>query len=84
MSKDLYNTHAARLDTIIGGDASHYIRLRRCKEEYDQEARELNFVDYVKEQYGIELEWGNDNGIGLDYAVVDEKKYMVFVLKFSV
>ena len=36
-SKDeYYNSPAARLDTIIGGDSSHYIRLRRCKEYYDQ------------------------------------------------
>ena len=91
MNDNLYNSHAARLDTIIGGDSSHYIRLRKCKEEYDQLADAvpvgqgfLAFPDFVREWYGIKLEWGNDNGIGLDYQVLDEKKYTVFLLKFSV
>jgi hypothetical protein len=90
MSNDYYGSHESRLDTIIGGDASHYIRLRRCKEEWDRLADAvpigqgfLTFPDFVREWYGIRLEWGNDNGIGLDYEVVDEKKYMMFVLKFS-
>lgn len=30
---EYYVDTAARLDTIIGGDSSHYIRLRRSKEE---------------------------------------------------
>jgi hypothetical protein len=42
----------------------------------------LTFYDYVKEYYGIKLTMDGDN-ISLDYAVVDEKKYTVFVLKFS-
>ena len=91
MSKDeYYDSPAARLDTIIGGDSSHYIRLRRCKEYYDQLAEAvpigqgfLTFADFVREWYGIEMEWGNDNGIGLDYKILDERKYTVFVLKFS-
>ena len=90
MSDDLYNSHAARLDTIIGGDASHYIRLRKCKLEWDTLAEAvpvgqgfLTFQDFAREWYGIKLEWGQDDGIGLNYQVVDEKKYTVFLLKFS-
>lgn len=90
MSDDLYNTPEARLDTIIGGDAGHYIRLRRCKAEWDTLAEAvpvgqgfLTFVDFAREWYGIKLEWGNDDGIGLDYVIVDEKKYTVFLLKFG-
>lgn len=87
---DYYDTPEARIDTIIGGNADHYIRLRRCKEYYDQLADAvpigqgfLTFVDFVREWYGIEMEWGNDDGIGLDYKILNEQKYMVFVLKFS-
>lgn len=89
MSKDeYYNTPAARLDTIIGGDSSHYIRLRRCKEEYDRLADAvpvgqgfLTFYDYVKEYYGVKMDFDGEN-VCLDYAVVDDKKYTVFLLKF--
>jgi hypothetical protein len=90
MSKDeYYNTAAARLDTLIGGDSSHYIRLRRCKEHYDQLAEAvpigqgfLTFNDFMREWYGVEMEFDGEN-VCLDYRVLDEKKYTVFVLKFS-
>jgi hypothetical protein len=57
MSKaEYYANTAARLDTIIGGDTSHYQRLIRVKAEYDELARAvpvgqgfLTFYDYVKE-----------------------------------
>ena len=89
--KEYYNTPAARLDTIIGGDSGHYICLRRCKEEYDGLAATvpvgqgfLTFTDFVHEWYGVRMVIDTgDGGIGLDYEVVDEQKYLVFVLKFS-
>ena len=90
MSKDeYYRDTAARLDTIIGGDTTHFLRLQRVKDEYDELAHAvpigqgfLTFYDYLKEYYGIKLTMDGDN-INLDYAVIDEKKYTVFVLKFS-
>jgi hypothetical protein len=90
VSKDEYYANtAARLDTIIGGDAPHFLRLQRVKNEYDELARAvpigqgfLTFYDYVKEYYGIKMTMDGDN-ISLDYAVVDDKKYTVFLLKFG-
>jgi hypothetical protein len=90
MSKDEYYADtAARLDTIIGGDTSHYQRLIRVKAEYDDLARAvpigqgfLTFGDYVREYYGIKLQYNGDN-VGLEYAIIDEKKYTVFLLKFG-
>jgi hypothetical protein len=91
-SKDeYYESQAARLDTIIGGDTAHYIRLRRCKEEYDQRADAvpigqgfLTFEDFVREWYGVKLHMNVQDGtFGLDYTVVDDKKYTVFLLKFG-
>ena len=90
MSQDKYYTNtAARLDTIIGGDTSHFLRLQRVKNEYDELARAvpvgqgfLTFYDYVKEYYGVKLVYDGDD-IKLDYAVVDERKYTMFLLKFG-
>ena len=87
---EYYSSPESRIDTIIGGDSSHYIRLRKCKLEWDTLAEAvpigqgfLTFPDFAREWYGIKLEWGNDDGIGLDYEIVDEKKYTVFLLKFG-
>jgi hypothetical protein len=90
MSKDSYYANtAARLDTIIGGNTEHFLRLQRVKNEYDELAREvpvgqgfLTFDDYVKEYYGIKLQFDGDN-VSLDYTVINEKKYTVFLLKFN-
>jgi hypothetical protein len=90
MSKDSYYADtAARLDTIIGGDTTHFLRLQRVKNEYDELAREvpvgqgfLTFYDYVREYYGVKLVMDGDN-LSLEYAVIDEKKYTVFLLKFG-
>lgn len=86
---EYYESQAARLDTVIGGDSSHYIRLRKCKEEYDRLAEAvpigqgfLTFEDFTREWYGFQMKMG-DNGISLDYELLDERKYTVFVLKFS-
>jgi alpha-D-ribose 1-methylphosphonate 5-triphosphate synthase subunit PhnI len=90
MSRDEYYANtAARLDTIIGGDTSHFLRLQRVKTEYDALARDvpigqgfLTFYDYVKEYYGVKLVYDGDD-LKLEYAVIDEKKYTVFLLKFG-
>ena len=90
MSRDEYYVDtAARLDTIIGGDTSHFLRLQRVKTEYDALADAvpvgqgfLTFYDYVKEYYGVKLVYDGDN-LSLEYAVIDEKKYTVFLLKFG-
>jgi hypothetical protein len=90
VSKDEYYANpAARLDTIIGGDTDHFLRLQRVKNEYDELARAvpigqgfLTFYDYVKEYYGVKLAFDGED-VSLDYIVVDEKKYTVFLLKFG-
>jgi hypothetical protein len=86
---EYYANTAARLDTIIGGDTSHFLRLQRVKNEYDALARDvpvgqgfLTFYDYVKEYYGVKLVYDGDD-LKLEYAVIDEKKYTVFLLKFG-
>lgn len=92
MSKDeYYSDTAARLDTIIGGDTQHFLRLQQVKNEWDALAHAvpvgqgfLTFEDYVCECYGIKLTVNHKlSGIDLDYAIVDEKKHLVFVLKFN-
>ena len=90
MSQDEYYADtAARLDTIIGGDTTHFLRLQQVKNEYDALAGAvpvgqgfLTFYDYVKEYYGIKLVMDGDN-LSLEYAVLDERKYTVFLLKFG-
>ena len=90
MSKNKYYANtAARLDTIIGGDTQHFLRLQRVKTEYDSLADAvpvgqgfLTFDDYVREYYGVKLQFDGDN-VSLAYTVVDEQKHLMFILKFN-
>jgi len=86
---EYYESQAARLDTIIGGDTGHFQRLQRVRNEWDELARAvpvgqgfLTFYDYVKEYYGIKLMYDGDD-LKLEYSIIDEKKYTVFLLKFD-
>ena len=92
MTKDSYYADtAARLDTIIGGDTQNFGRLQQAKREWDSLAAAvplgqgfLTFEDYVREYYGIKLTIDSSTGgVNLDYVVVDQKKYTVFLLKFG-
>lgn len=86
---EYYATPESRLDTIIGGDTQHFQRIQRVKNEWDELARAvpigqgfLTFEDYVREYYGVKLVYDGDH-VTLAYSVVDEKKHLVFVLKFN-
>lgn len=88
---EYYADTAARLDTIIGGDTRNFARLQQAKREWDQLAEAvpvgqgfLTFEDYVREYYGVKLTMNQKmGGIDLDYSIVDDKKYTVFLLKFG-
>ena len=88
---EYYADTAARLDTIIGGDTKNFARLQQVKKEWDLLAEAvpvgqgfLTFEDYIREYYGIKLTMNQKmGGIDLDYAIVDDKKYTVFLLKFG-
>jgi hypothetical protein len=92
MTKDsYYSDTAARLDTLIGGDTVNFGRIQKCKHAWDQLAEAvsvgqgfLTFEDYIREYYGIKLTMNHKlGGIDLDYVIIDEKKYTVFLLKFG-
>ena len=86
---EYYADTASRLDTIIGGDTQHFLRLQRAKVEWDALAHKvpvgqgfLTFDDYVEEYYGVRLKYDGDH-VSLAYEVIDERKYTVFLLKFN-
>ena len=81
-----YATPEARMDTILGNEAQHYIRLRKVKAEWDNRWKggihDASFPQYLVETYGIKMRM-EDSGIGLTYEIVDEQKHTLFLLKFG-
>ena len=67
----------------------YWAALKLVRREYMADLKELNgqfdafdFEDYIEENYGIKMNIVNGN-ITDGYKVMDEKKYLIFLLKFQ-
>ncbi len=59
--------------------------LKKIRKEYMNQNKEFDaydFEDYLVGQYGIKMNIVNGN-ITDGYEIVDEKKYLIFLLKFQ-
>ena len=85
MSKDLYNTHAARLDTIIGASKSIWVQIVSAKKEFDllQIYKEIDFYTWLQNTYGVKLTLTPAGEMRLENEILDEQKYLFFMLKHS-
>jgi hypothetical protein len=81
-----------RMITDRSGKYQFWTIIRRVRSDYlrslgDIRAEspmliEKGFYDYMKKVYGIELHI-IDGYIGPDYDIVDEKKYMLYQIKYT-
>ena len=84
MSKDLYANNAARLDTIIGDAGATWIKVNRAKKEYDSvEHPKESFYVWLQQEYGLKLKFTPDGELELANEIVDNYKYLLFLLKHS-
>lgn len=85
---DFYESHRARLDTIIGENVGFYSGLKQARDEWGQAHADQpveNFLAYLEDVYGIQMSARQKmSGIDTEYHITDEKKYMLFALKFGV
>jgi hypothetical protein len=82
--KDLYSTPEARLDTVLG-DADFWVRMQRCRlsEEGVKNCKtDADTWAWFRDTYGIEL-LISDSGYSREVNIVDEQKYMMFLLKWA-
>ena len=63
----------------------YWAALKLVRKEYMEQNREFDaydFEDYLIGQYGVKMNIVNGN-ITDGYEIVDEKKYLIFLLKFQ-
>jgi len=87
LSNDLYSTPEKRLDTILG-DASFWSSMQRAKasdEGVKACATTAGMIEWFRDTYGIRLMLSDQmaDAIASTVEIVDEKKYMMFLLKWS-
>ena len=87
--KDLYSTPEARLDTILG-DAGFWSRMQRCRklEGFKHCLTDAGTIEWFRDTYGIQLLPSDSpdthvSGYSREVNIVDEQKYMIFLLKWS-
>jgi len=83
--KDLYATPESRTDTILDrGNAIFWRALRRALGELDLKDPE-EVIKFTIEEFGVELELTRNEigheGFKPQARVVDEQKYLIFLLK---
>ena len=64
---------------------NYWEALKKVRKEYMEQNREFDaydFEDYLTGQYGLKMNIVNGN-ITDGYEIVDEKKYLIFLLKFQ-
>lgn len=64
---------------------NYWEALKKVRKEYMEQNREFDaydFEDYLIGKYGVKMNIVNGN-ITDGYEIVDEKKYLIFLLKFQ-
>ena len=64
---------------------NYWEALKKVRKEYIEQNKEFDaydFEDYLTGQYGLKMNIVNGN-ITDGYEIVDEKKYLIFLLKFQ-
>ena len=92
-SNELYANADARMDTVgtfSSADVDFWKCVRASRNYYDREVCHgyyeptvYKFVEWLKNEYGIELQMTRDSQINTMYRIVDEAKLTMFTLKFA-
>ena len=64
----------------------YYRTLYDCRTEFGRDVRhddDCTFKDWMLETYGIGIVFDGDGNTKGDYDIVDEQKYVVFLLKYA-
>ena len=80
---EYYANTTARLDTIIGDAGDTWAKINRANQEYGRGKHSESFYVWLQQEYGIKLQFTPEGDLKLSNEIIDEQKYMLFLLKFS-
>ena len=75
----------------MGAEAQDWARVRRAREEFDEEFQAVpdiaeddkHFVSWLAWTYGIQLKLDASFAVESIFEIVNDQKYTVFLLKYS-
>ena len=81
------NAEELKHQDYIKKRSQFWINLKQIRKEYlaenDTQFEAYDFALYVQEKYGIKLNIIDNDFLGGNYTIVDEKKYTFYTLKFE-
>ena len=90
MKSDLYKTRESRLDTVAGENA-YWAQLGKIAKEWmavntdrwghGGRADQVSFNDWLECTYGFRAVYDEDGGITAEPQIVNDQKYLLFLLK---
>lgn len=84
-NNNLYASQEARWDTIIG-QIGFLGKLRRAREDYEQNVGSYDvnsFLNWLSDVYGVTV-IVREGDLSSDYAVIDQQKFLLFELKYTI
>lgn len=86
MTEDLsriYSTIKERLNTILDTRNSEVWRMiKTAREDWESEIIKETFWDYLEKEAGILVELDRDGNIKMPAKVIDDEKFLIFVLRY--
>lgn len=64
------------------GRMKYWKTLKELQKEWKETDQALNLIDWIEEKYGFKAIMV-DNYFSDDYHIVDEKKYLIYILKYG-
>jgi hypothetical protein len=80
MKDEYYNSLESRINTLAGGN-KFWKDLRSAHLEHCNSSSSISFKKYMRDMYGIDLILDHDSNILSTLSVIDEQKYLIFLLK---
>lgn len=84
MSDDLYSSFENRMDSLLGKRIQYFSLIRAIGLYYATQDTDLDFDAWVLENYGLAVTRDKENRIQAEHTIVDEKKYMMAILKYGI
>jgi hypothetical protein len=85
-SDEYYKDTVARINTILGNQSTDLWRMViAAKQDYILQGPHIfvTFWDWLDERWGLQRRVNDDGSLSIEITVADEKKYALFILKYS-
>ena len=81
--KNIYSTVEDRIDTILSTENSNMWRMiSAARKDWNTVTTTETFWDFIGREAGISVELDENGSIMLPATVIDQEKYLIFVLRY--